>query len=53
MSVVIEITSSGTIFIKAIEYINETLIKASELVNDILDKTKEEVVKKDSSDNKI
>ena len=50
MDKVIEITSSGTIFIKTIDYVNETLEKTVELINDIMDKTKEEVVKKKSSD---
>lgn len=53
MNKTIEITSSGTIFIKTIEYINDTLSKTGELINDILDKTKKEVVKRDSTDNLI
>jgi len=52
MNKVIEITSSGTIFIKTIDYVNETLEKTVELINDIMDKTKVEVVKKNSTDNK-
>jgi hypothetical protein len=41
----IEITSSGTIFIKTIEYITEIQEKSVALINDIIEKTKGEVVK--------
>lgn len=47
----IEITSSGTIFIKTFDYINDIQEKVIELVNDIIDKTKKNVKKKDKPSN--
>lgn len=43
----IDITSSGTIFIKTFEYINTTLTQATEMIESIISSTKDEVKKKD------
>lgn len=46
MSESINITSSGTFFIKSFEYINTTLTQSEEMIESIISRTKDEVKKK-------